>query len=82
MRQLPMFDIFSGRFDDGNAMWVEAVEGLGTAADRMKQLAADNPGPYFVYSTQRRLVVARIDSSAPQSMPVQRLAMPGNRNKN
>lgn len=69
--RVSMFDIFSGRFGDGNAMWVQAVEGLGNAADRMKQLAAESPGPYFVYSTQQRIVVARIDSSTQQNGPAQ-----------
>lgn len=69
--RVPTFDIFSGRFGDGNAMWVQAVEGLGNATDRMKQLAADNPGAYFVYSTQKRMVVARIDSSVQDNRPAQ-----------
>jgi hypothetical protein len=59
-----MFDIFSGRFGDKGALWIEAVAGLGKAADRMKQLAAGKPGPYFVFSTEDGTVMATIDSSA------------------
>jgi hypothetical protein len=69
---MPMFDIFSGRLEDGNALWVEAVEGVTNAADRMKQLAAERPGRYFVFSLEKRIVVAAIDSSAPQKWPAQR----------
>jgi hypothetical protein len=63
---MPIFDIFSGQFGDKNAVWIEAVEGLGSAADRMKQLAAGKPGPYFVFSTEKGAVVAAIDTSGRQ----------------
>jgi hypothetical protein len=64
--RVPMFGIFSGYFGDKNAKWIEAVEGLGNAADRMKQLAAEKPGSYFVYSIEERMALAAIDSSAQQ----------------
>jgi hypothetical protein len=70
--RVPMFDIFSGRFGDADALWLEAVEGLGNAADRMKVLAAEKPGPYFVFSTEKRIVVMAIESSARQNRLAQR----------
>lgn len=45
----PNFDIFRG-LPDKNAVWVEAVEGLSAARDRMEQIARDKPGNYFVFS--------------------------------
>lgn len=68
---LPMFDIFSGSFGDKNVQWLDAVEGLGNAADQMKQLAAQKPGRYFVFSTEQGIVVAAIDSSASESSSAQ-----------
>jgi len=38
------YDIFKGTFGDGDAIWVEAVEGLGMAYERMKARAATVPG--------------------------------------
>ena len=69
---MPIFDIFSGRLEDGSALWIEAVEGMESATDRMKRLATEKPGPYFVFSVVKRMMVAAIDSSAPQNGPVQR----------
>jgi hypothetical protein len=40
------FDIFSGTAK--KAMWIEAVEGLSNARERMEQIAADKPGQYFI----------------------------------
>ena len=48
---VPEYDLFSGIFDK-NAMWLEAVEGLGNAFERMKDLASEAPGSYFVFCTQ------------------------------
>ncbi|HXX16931.1 MAG TPA: hypothetical protein VEJ47_18670 [Candidatus Eremiobacteraceae bacterium] len=60
----PKFDIFSGR-DYRDAVWIEAVDGLGAANDRMKQLAAQRPGAYFVFSTAQGMAVARLDTNEP-----------------
>jgi len=60
--RVPTFHVFSG-FRDKDAMWLESVEGLGAANERMKQLAGEKPGPYFVFSTDTSNVVASIDTS-------------------
>lgn len=39
-------DIFSGT--PKNAMWIEAVQGLSNARERMQQIAAEKPGQYFL----------------------------------
>lgn len=38
---MPIFDLCSGRLEDGSALWIEAVEGLKNATDRMKQFAVE-----------------------------------------
>jgi len=60
---IPTFDIFSGYFGAKNAMWIEAVEGLGNAADRMRVFAAEKPGAYFVFCAATRQVLATIDTT-------------------
>ena len=57
------YDIFSGR-NDKRATWVESVEGLGNAADRMKELAHRTPGSYFVFCPRTHKILASIDTSA------------------
>jgi hypothetical protein len=60
--RVPTLHIFSG-FRDKGALWLESVEGLEAANERMKQLAAEKPGPYFIFSTDTYNVVASIDTS-------------------
>jgi hypothetical protein len=59
----PKYDIFSGRFGDG-AFWLEAVEGFAAAHERMKQLAAESPGAYFLFCRSTHTVEAAIDRTA------------------
>ena len=42
---VPRFDVFSGLLDK-DALWIESVQGLGAAYERMTELAANRPGPY------------------------------------
>ena len=60
--RVPHYHIFSG-FRDKDALWLDSVEGLGAADERMKQLAAEKPGPYFIFSTDTHTVLASIDTS-------------------
>ena len=59
---IPKYEIFSGH-NYRDAHWVESVEGMGAASNRMKQLAVEMPGPYFVFSTQARNILASIDTT-------------------
>jgi len=59
---VPRFDIFRG-VPDKDAMWVEAAEGLGFAFDRMKELATESPGPYFVFDTKSHKTLAFINTA-------------------
>jgi hypothetical protein len=56
----PTFDIFSGA-SDKDALWVEAVEGLSKARERMEQIAAEKPGPYFLFSGASHSILARVE---------------------
>jgi hypothetical protein len=61
----PVFDIFSGRSpDDKNVRWLEAVEGLENACERMHVLAALTPGPYFVLNLADKEVLAFVDTTS------------------
>lgn len=57
----PTFDIFRGT-NDKDAMWVDAVEGLSSARERMDQIAAAQPGQYFVFASRSRAILARTDT--------------------
>ena len=59
----PKFDIFSGQIEN-NAMWLESVEGLSKARDRMRQIAAEKPGRYFVFSPASNSVLAETETWA------------------
>jgi hypothetical protein len=61
----PTFDIFSGT-SDKDARWLEAVEGLSKAQDRMEHIAAVRPGEYFLYSPLSHTILAK--SSAAKSL--------------
>ena len=60
----PIFVIFSGHFKQNDVMWIEAREGLPEAYEKMLQLAADNPGSYFIFGTGAQTCVASVDTSA------------------
>ena len=59
---IPKYDIFAGH-NYRDASWVEAVEGMGAASERMKQIASESPGAYFLFSSQARNVLASIDTT-------------------
>lgn len=43
-------------------MWIEAVEGLEAASHRMRLLATEKPGEYFVFCTQTNKVLNAVDT--------------------
>jgi hypothetical protein len=59
----PTYLIFSGRFPETDVLWRESVVGFDAARERMQRLAAQKPGPYFVFSTNMHAVLAAIDST-------------------
>jgi hypothetical protein len=62
MRNLT-FDIFSGELEK-DATWLEAVQGLGSAKERMKQIAAERPGKYFIFCLADSSVLESMDTLA------------------
>ena len=54
------FEIFAG--SRHNPLWLEASDGLNNAVARMKQRARSKPGIYFVFDSNKRTVVASIDT--------------------
>jgi hypothetical protein len=60
---VPQYDIFRVRSNNQDVMWLEAVDGLGAANDRMKGHAQRMPGSYFVFCQRTHTVMARIDTS-------------------
>jgi hypothetical protein len=56
------FDIFSG-VPARDAVWIETVDNINAAQRRMTVLAEKTPGPYFIYSSEARQVVALVDTT-------------------
>jgi len=63
LMKVPRYHIFSG-VRDKDALWLESVEGLGAANERMKERAAEKPGPYFIFCTDTHAVLASINTSS------------------
>jgi len=55
------FDIFSGR-PGKDMVWIEAIQGLSNARERMEQIAAEKPGKYFVFSIASRAILAQTET--------------------
>lgn len=56
-----LFDIFSG-YAEEDAVWLEAVEGLSNARERMQAIAAEKSGSYFLYSSDDHSILAKIET--------------------
>jgi len=59
----PSFDIFSVG-PKNNPLWIESVEGLSNARERMEQIAANAPGQYFIFSISSSSMLAQIERFA------------------
>lgn len=63
------FEIFSGT--QKNAMWIEAVEGLSNARERMQKIAGEKPGQYFLFCPATHTSVSEIETFAiPHQKPL------------
>lgn len=60
------YGIFSGWFGDDDAMWLESVEGLEAAYNRMKEIATERLGKYFIFSARTKEAIASIDTTEQQ----------------
>ena len=64
------FDIFFG-VPEKDAKWLEAVAGLDGAQHRMRQLATQQPGHYFIFNTWNGCIIDHVDTQArPQAQAV------------
>jgi hypothetical protein len=59
---LPTFDVFRGHYQEADPVWIESVQGLGEARERMKQIATETLGAYFVFSVGDQLVLDIMDT--------------------
>ena len=55
------FDIFSGG-SDKDGVWIDSVEGLSNARERIEQIAAKTPGKYFLFSAKSSSILLRIET--------------------
>jgi hypothetical protein len=60
---LPTFDIFFGKFSEPDTLRLDALESFEEAYQKMLLLAADKPGPYFIFSGREQTCVADIDTT-------------------
>jgi hypothetical protein len=56
-----IFDIFR-RLPDGKPLWIESIQGLHAAKDRLAYLVSATPGEYFIYSEKSGGVVVAFNS--------------------
>ena len=57
----PTFDIFADA-PEKDPVWVEAVQELPSARERMEQIAQKTPGQYFVFFTGSHSILARTET--------------------
>ena len=59
------FDIFRGNHEGpfSEVTWLECIDGFEVAEERMKEFAAERPGPYFVFSIFSGAVWSSIDTT-------------------
>jgi hypothetical protein len=55
------FDIF--KVTSGGPLWVEAVQGLERAKERMAHLALTSPGEYFIHSQEEGVIAKQTEES-------------------
>ena len=65
----PTVDIFSGH-SDKDPLWLEAVQGLSKARERVEQIATQNPGQYFLFCSSNHSIPFRVETfEKPRSKP-------------
>jgi hypothetical protein len=57
------YGIFSGSFEEEEATWLGSVDGFEAAYNRMKRIAIDAPGRYFVFSPDFEEPLVSIDTT-------------------
>jgi hypothetical protein len=68
------FDIFSESSEE-DALWLESIEELPSAAERREKLAAEKPGKFFLFSCSSNSILTRIETfKKPASAPTVKAA--------
>jgi hypothetical protein len=57
------YDILRGTWDEIDT-WLETVVGVNEAKMRMKQIAREKPGKYFVFCVVDQSIIASVDTGA------------------
>jgi hypothetical protein len=70
------FDILAGS-PGRDAKWIESLEGLDLAQARMRQLAAQQPGAYFIFNTWNMCVVSEVNTQAKALLPAYKVKTAG-----
>ena len=60
------FDIFSG--SPQSPLWIESVEGLANSIERMEHISEQEPGEYFVFSTESSSIMAKVQTFSQPSI--------------
>jgi hypothetical protein len=65
----PRFDIYTiyTEVPARNAKWIETADAFNAAQRRMKALAEEKSGRYFIFSSEAKKVIAWLDTTAPSS---------------
>lgn len=58
------YDVFRGGTQN-DAVWLEAVPGFLNALQRVKEIAWNEPGQYFVYEARSCSTIVQIDTRNP-----------------
>jgi len=61
------FHIFSG--SPQSPVWIDVVEGLANAIERMEHIAEQKPGEYFVFSTESSSIMAKVQTFSQPPIP-------------
>jgi hypothetical protein len=55
------YDVFAG-ISRQHARWIETVQGLANARERMWQIAGEIPGCYFISSSREGSILTKIET--------------------
>jgi hypothetical protein len=63
---VPRFDVFSGKLQGNNVLWMGCAENLDKAIEMMKEMAVGHPGKYFIFSVLDQHIIIEIDTTPSQ----------------
>jgi hypothetical protein len=60
---VPKYHIFSG-VRDKSGLWLDSIEGLEAAKERIRQLSEKSPGHYYVFCAKTLQPITFVDTSS------------------